>query len=232
MKVILVLILSFSALSQNKVIPNFGEAKSILRNIYGNKNITFYCGCAYQKRSIKSGCSLKSLKKRKRDTRLEWEHIVPASRFGKTFESWSASKSLCPPRKRKNGKMKKISSRKCASKKSKSFRLMSSDLFNLVPVVGTVNAWRSAKKMKVIKDGKIICNDVSHSKGFFSPPKSKKGNIARIYLYMSHVYPDHFKLSQKEIKMFDLWNKTDPVDDNECKIYYHKSKMLLLTYLI
>ncbi len=214
-----------SVLAQNKSIPNFGEAKSVLRNIYGNKNKTFYCNCAYQKKSIKSGCNLNSKKRRKRDSRLEWEHVVPASRFGKTFVEWKQSKKICPPRQKKNGKLKKISSRKCATKKNKDFRYMAADLINLVPVVGTVNAWRSAKKIKGLGKAKPICSTgAKQSKKFFSPPASKRGDVARIYQYMFENYPRNLILNVEEKEMFTVWAKKDPVDSMECEIYFKKSK--------
>ena len=52
----------------------------------------------------------------------------------------------------------------------------------------------------------------------FEPPDGKKGDIARIYLYMNDKYLDLKILPQDKVEMFLSWHKNDPVSVEE-KIY-------------
>ena len=45
------------------------------------------------------------------------------------------------------------------------------------------------------------------------PKKDIRGNIARIYLYMSETYG--VPLSESEIKQYSKWNRSDPADKDE-----------------
>ena len=49
------------------------------------------------------------------------------------------------------------------------------------------------------------------------PKESIRGEIARTYLYMDSVYPGRGIISKKNRKLFDAWNKSDPVDEWECE---------------
>ena len=49
------------------------------------------------------------------------------------------------------------------------------------------------------------------------PKESIRGEIARTYLYMDSVYPGRGIISNKNRKLFDAWNKSDPVDEWECE---------------
>ena len=49
------------------------------------------------------------------------------------------------------------------------------------------------------------------------PKESIRGEIARTYLYMDSVYPGKGIISKKNRKLFDGWNKSDPVDQWECE---------------
>lgn len=211
--------------AQNTQITSFGEAKSTLMKVYGHKNKTFYCDCPYQKKSIKlRKCNLKLKKYKKRSSRLEWEHIVPAHAFGQSFSQWRNSATICGYRKNKKGKKKKISSRKCA-RKNKLFSAMESDIYNLVPAVGSVNALRSNFSMAQLTSSEMeICPGVMKSKKKFMPADNKKGDVARIYLYMDQVYPGHGIISKKNTKLFQAWDKLDPVDKEECELAKRKQK--------
>ena len=49
------------------------------------------------------------------------------------------------------------------------------------------------------------------------PPPEKWGDIARTYFYMGAAYPGHGVISKKNRKLFEAWNKMDPVDEWECE---------------
>ena len=125
----------------NKRIPNFRKAKRIAREFYDYSPFrSFYCNCPFKGSKVQLGeCPLpSSLKQHTRSQKIEWEHIVPASAFGKKFPAWIKGHQHC-----KNKKGTPFKGRKCARIRSRKFRLMEADLYNLVPVVGKVNAIRS-----------------------------------------------------------------------------------------
>lgn len=192
---------------------SFNKSKTKLnKSVYGHKNKTFYCGCSYQAKSIDlKSCEVKTNKHKKRKTRLEWEHIVPAHAFGESFLEWREHKKIC-------GKKSK-SPRKCARRKSKLFKLMEGDPFNLVPAVGSVNALRSNYSFAEIYEGEELCAGFRLKDRKVMPAKHLKGDIARIYFYMNNKYPHRGIISRKNTKLFEAWNKLDPISPEECKRY-------------
>jgi deoxyribonuclease-1 len=59
--------------------------------------------------------------------------------------------------------------------------------------------------------------DVEIKNKIVEPKESIRGEIARTYLYMGSVYPGRGIISKKNRKLFDAWNKSDPVDEWECE---------------
>ena len=133
-----------------------------------------------------------------RTTRIEWEHIMPAENFGKHLPCW------------KEGGRK-------ACQSDPVFTKMEADMMNLVPAVGELNGDRSnyrygANEPKVGQYGR--CNfevDFEANRAYVRP--EIRGDIARVYLYMSQKY--NINLSKQETQMMEAWNKLDPMDDWE-----------------
>lgn len=207
--------------AQNKQIKSFQQAKVENRNIYGNENLTFYCRCPYQANSIKSKrCKVETKKFTKRKSRLEWEHIVPAHAFGHSFKQWRENKTIC---KTKNKKFK--TPRSCA-RQNKEFVQMESDIYNIVPVVGAINAIRNKYSMAMFNPHKSeLCPGLFVENRKIMPPERIRGDIARIYFYMQQTYPGRGIISKKNIKLFQAWDKLDPVDKLECEITRKKQKI-------
>lgn len=201
--------------SGNKTIHSFTKAKHLLKDIYADYSKTFYCMADY----LPNGTVIHpegfvSPKFAKRSKKIEWEHIVPAENFGRGFTEWREGHPLCVDKKGKPFK-----GRKCAEKVNKEFRLMLSDMYNLVPAIGSVNALRSnlnfTEMHPSVKSAfgtcllKIYENQVE-------PPEWTKGAIARTYFYVEMVYPS-FKISDKMRKLLTIWDKRYPVDAWECE---------------
>lgn len=198
----------------------FGNAKTVLADkVYGNKGKTFYCGCDYQKKSIKSkSCGIVTKKHKKRQKRLEWEHVVPAHAFGQSFKQWREHKKFC-------GKKSK-SPRKCARKMNPLFKEMEGDIFNLVPSIGAINALRSNYSFTDGIDKKYeVCPGMKIHNRKVTPPQNIIGDIARIYFYMDETYPGRGVISNSRKKQFLAWHKIDPPDRNECEIYFKKKEL-------
>ena len=217
--ILILICFSNNSFSQNQTINNFSKSKKILLKIHKNNPYTFYCGCSYKNKTPNlSSCGYKIFKNNKRAKRIEFEHIVPASRFGKKFESWKNGNFKCI----KNGK--KFKGRKCARKISKKFRLMEADLYNLQPTVGEINQRRQNFKMSIIPGEKRNYGkcDFEVQNRFVEPSPNIRGDIARTYFYMAKNYSNYIKLEKSELSLFSEWNNVDPVDDWECK----KSKLI------
>lgn len=205
----------------NKKYESFIEVKNLLlEKVYYDHRKTFYCNCSFSKNK-KVRCKTG---KGKRAGSVEWEHIVPASRFGKTFKQWKSKKSwecMLPDiiQKITGFKCRKTSGRQNLREKSKEYRLMESDMYNLVPAVGLINQKRSNLPFGNVpgEERKFGSCDFEVSDSIAEPFPGVRGNIARTYFYMNKAYPDRVKLNSKEIKMFKKWNKADPVDTWECE---------------
>ena len=138
------LILAFAAglaaAAGNTQIESFNQAKKTLeREVYQDHRITFYCQAPFDSRkNITLPAGFTTPKHEKRAHRIEWEHVVPAENFGRAFSEWRDGADVCVDNKGRNFK-----GRKCAEKANREYRLMQSDLYNLYPAIGAVNALRS-----------------------------------------------------------------------------------------
>ena len=203
------------AYSQNIQITSFSKSKKLLLKVYKDNPVTLYCGCTFKgKKPNLSSCGYIPKKDKKRANRIEWEHVVPAHAFGQSFSEWRTGHPKCV---NKNGK--KFKGRKCAQKVNEEYRRMQADMFNLYPAIGEVNGRRSNYSMGIIEGEKreFGACDVEIKSRKVEPREEIRGEIARTYMYMDSVYPCRGIISKKNRKLFDAWNKSDPVDDWECE---------------
>ena len=198
---------------------SFSKSKRILaKEIYKDHQVSFYCSCDYslKKKSPDSkkkrltpdwkSCGYEPRKQPKRASRIEWEHVMPAHHFGKHLQCW------------KDGGRK-------ACRKDPLFKQMESDMHNLVPAVGEVNGDRSNYKYGIITGEKRAygqCDvEIDFKARTAEPAPNIRGDIARIYLYMTDRYGT--RLSKQQRKLMLVWSKQDPIDAWERK----KNKMVL-----
>ncbi|MCS5710533.1 endonuclease [Candidatus Berkiella aquae] len=189
---------------------SFQEAKKQAKLIWLDYPETLYCGCKFDSQlNVDHGSCSYTPGDSRRAHRVEWEHLVPASWFGKQRECWR--EPICEV---KEGK--KYKGRKCCEKSDKEFRKMYTDLHNLVPSVGEVNQARNdyrfgefypeSKEQKYNFHGCKIIIDTRYR--VVEPRDEAKGLIARAHLYMADTYA--FKLSDTQEKMYQRWNKKYP----------------------
>ena len=206
------------ARSYNQGIINFNKSKQALLKIHLNHPYTLYCNCKFIGKTVDlKSCGYKPYKDPKRAVRLEWEHVVPAQAFGQSFKEWRDGASSCI---RGN---KKFKGRKCAQQNPE-YAKMEADLYNLYPEVGELNGLRSNFSMtefgkndrrpssKTFGECRAI---VSERK--FEPMDAAKGVVARTYMYMDQAYPNRGIISQKNRKLFEVWDKLYPVTPWECQ---------------
>lgn len=198
----------------NRAIKSFYSAKRHVGDVHreGRHEVTFYCGCSYREKDVDlKSCGYEVRKNEKRARRIEFEHVVPASRYGRNFDAWSKGHPDCE----KKGRSYK--GRDCARRVSEAFNLMEADMFNLQPAIGEVNGDRSNYRMTVL-DGEAReygrC-DVEIRDRLIEPRPEVRGDVARTYLYMAWAYPEVVILEPKEREMFARWDREDPPDDWE-----------------
>lgn len=212
---LLFLILPFYVSAGNQTIQSFSTAKKILeKQVYNNHRQTIYCGAKFNaQKQVTPPPGFTTTKYIKRSKKVEWEHIVPAENFGRTFSEWRDGNKQCI-----NSKGKAFKGRKCAEKVNLEYRFMQSDLFNLYPAIGAVNALRSNYNFTLLPTAKSdfgSCAMKIDSKKA-EPPKASIGRIARTYLYMDATYK-HYSMSRQQKQLMSAWDKMQPVDKWECE---------------
>jgi deoxyribonuclease-1 len=214
----LILMLCISAASLaggNESITSFSKAKKLLeQKIYTNHRETIYCAAKFDvQKNVIAPVGFTTNKHKKRAKRIEWEHIVPAENFGRTFSEWREGHPKCVSKKGKGFK-----GRKCASKMNKEYRLMQADMYNLFPAIGAVNAMRSNYNFAAqvnVKSGFGRC-DMKIDNRKAEPPIESRGRIARSYLYMNSAYT-RYNMSKSQKQLMNAWDRMYPVSAWECE---------------
>lgn len=208
----LLLVTSAFAWAKNPV--SFSTSKKILREqIYVENPQTLYCSANFDLfGNIQLPEGFYTERYQSRSSRIEWEHIVPAENFGRTFSEWRNGHSMCVS---KTGTSYK--GRRCAEKTNPEFRTMLADMYNLYPAIGSVNAARKNYNFAILPDEPYafgIC-PVKISKRKVEPPESVRGVIARTYKYMAATY-SRYRMSKQQARLMDAWDSLYPVDFWEC----------------
>lgn len=190
-----------------------------------------YCGCPFSPdpghglRVDLAACGYEAVHDPARAERIEWEHAVPAAKFGRTFAAWREGDDRCV-----DGHGKRFRGRSCARLASPEFARIEADLHNLFPAVGEVNGLRGDLPMglldppeaggktprespkQVIRFGQCT----SRVEGAFFLPRSEvHGDVARAYKYMDASYPERHILDDAHRALMDAWDAEDPPDDWE-----------------
>ncbi len=199
----------------NTDIDSFNDAKRLLeRKVYFDHRVTLYCEATFdQRKNITLPEGFVTDKHEKRATRVEWEHVVPAENFGRSFKEWREGDRACV-----NPNGKTFKGRKCAEKVNYDFRLMQAELYNLYPAIGAVNAMRQNYNFQLLPGvpSSFGSCQMKIDRRRAEPPENARGPIARTYLYMAETYPQHFKLSKQQERLMQGWDNQYPVDKWEC----------------
>lgn len=198
-------------------IENFGDAKAAMEKyvVYDHRE-TIYCGAKFDaEKRILAAPGFQPKKENARARRMEWEHAVPAVKFGGELPAWKNGHPECiNPRSRKP-----FRGRKCAERVEKEFRDMEADLYNLFPVIGAVNPVRGNRDYAELPtEPNAFGACAAKAKGsHFEPPDRAKGQVARASLYMAATYPARYKPEAWQTDLFEAWNRHFPVDEWECE---------------
>lgn len=214
LSVILILYCACGYASGNTFNQSFNKAKRYLeQSVYHDHRETLYCGAKFdEKKAITLPDGFVTTKHKKRQHKIEWEHVVPAENFGRTFAEWRDGHKDCV-----DNKGKSFKGRKCAEKVNLEFRYMQSDMYILFPAIGSVNAMRSNYNFVAYLDVKTEFGscDMPISDNKAVPPERARGQIARTYLYMHETY-SRYKMSKQQRQLMNAWDKMYPVSEWEC----------------
>lgn len=198
----------------NQANDSFNKAKKVLQHqVYHDHRITFYCGALFdQQKNITLPVGFTTQKHQKRAKKVEWEHIVPAENFGRTFAEWREGHPACV-----DSKGKAFKGRRCAEKVNLEYRYMQSDMYNLVPAIGAVNAVRSNYNFRPLPEASSDFGScemkIEDQKA--EPPAQSRGAIARTYQYMEVTYP-RYRMSRQQQQLMAAWDRQYPVTAFEC----------------
>lgn len=187
---------------------SFDQAKVLSKeSVYFDRNLigTFYCGCEWEWVGRSGGridfdsCGYEVRAQQVRAERLEWEHVVPASNFGRARQCWQdGGRSNCLAN-------------------DPIFRLMEADMHNLTPSVGEVNADRSNYNFGVLPSTQYQHGScpikIDFAQRTAEPSRSVKGKVARIYFYMHDRYD--LRMSRQQQQLLMAWDSEIPVTEWE-----------------
>lgn len=218
----------------------YAVKKEMADKVYYDHRRTLYCDAEYDKfKRIKrlQGFRLPDIRKvdfrvydiseeelQLKAERMEWEHIVPAENFGRTFKEWNSGHSNCVSRKGKPYK-----GRGCAEQESEEFRYMYTDMYNLYPSIGAVNYLRANFNFTQFNEKDSISSIFGScmmkiSKNRVEPRDDIKGMIARTYFYMEKSYP-RYKIGEPMRSILKVWDMKFPINEWECKRAYRIEKL-------
>ncbi len=199
----------------------FSASKKLLAQIHEDiqHQTTLYCGCPYSRTTASGGdvdreaCGLEAKSDDKRSDRVEWEHVVPASWFGRDRACWKTGHAKCV-----NSKGKAYKGRKCCSKRGVDSEFMRAyvDPHNLFPSSGEVNGNRSAWPFGVVPGEKRVYGqcDFEFANKTAEPATGVRGELARAMLYMADRYGVDVRMSRADLK---AWHEADPAQPWEIK---------------
>ncbi|WP_231620041.1 endonuclease [Pseudoalteromonas sp. NGC95] len=199
---------AFACLTHGGDIPtSWSKAKQIIRDkVYFDHRITKYCGCSYEVKGVSGGvidtssCGYNGseMKYQNAINVLDWEHVVPASLTpAKEMNCWvNGSRNIC-------------------ERTSKEAKAIIFDFHNLVPSIGQTNRIRSNSRYGIIEgeEQRLGLCDFEWSKGITEPSERIRGELARVWLYMS--YRHNVVIPEDERLMFLRWSLSDPPDEWE-----------------
>jgi deoxyribonuclease-1 len=210
----IVTIYSSTVFAENQEIDSFSKAKKLLeKQVYNNHRTSLYCGAEFgPSKKVIPPKGFTTTKYLKRSEKIEWEHVVPAENFGRTFSEWQKGHKLCV-----NNKGKSFKGRRCAEKVNTEYRYMQADLYNLFPAIGAVNALRSNYSFTVLPAAQSDFGscDMKVDNRKAEPPERARGQIARTYLYMESTYK-RYSMSKAQRQLMNAWDKMYPITAWEC----------------
>jgi deoxyribonuclease-1 len=184
-----------------------------LEELYRDRHrVELYCGCELDDELVplRARCGYEPRREGVRAQRIEWEHLMPAERFGRELACWSGA--TCE---RRRGRA--CCGASAASGGDPRFHAMEGDMHNLAPTIGELNADRSNRPYGEVpgetRDYGACDFEVDRASGRAGPVElapSVRGDAARAWLYMAEAYG--IELEEEERRLLLEWSTSDPPD--------------------
>jgi deoxyribonuclease-1 len=204
----------------------WSRAKTTASDIYLSQSkddiyTSFYCGCKISPRGSSGGdvdlnsCGYQPRKSVNRARRLEWEHVVPASKIAQGRSCWTQGAAQCV-----SSSGKAFKGRECCEIADPIYNMAATDPINLVPSIGEVNGDRSNYAYGMIAGEERsygACDmEISSRLRLAEPPENRRGDVARIWAYMSRAYG--IEVTPEQADLYRGWIASDPVSADETNI--------------
>jgi len=213
----LLLFLSATLLFSHEL-ESFAQAKKRMQYVYKYHPEAFFSGCAYNYKKTDEidygSCGYTPAQSENGAGHIVWEAVMTPERYGGELACWREGDKECV-----DSDGKPFKGKRCCRKVSKAFRIMQADMMNLVPVIDTLGSARNGFSFgsDAPKTGQYgtVAFEVDPTKRQLHVRPEIRGDIARIYLYMSDTY--NIRLSDGESTQMEQWNREDPEDAWEKK---------------
>lgn len=192
---------------------SFAASKRRLARVHRDElAVDYYCGCRFDLDRDGDGieraeCGFAPIHESERSARIEWEHVVPASWFGRHRRCWQTALPGC-----------QRAGRECCQKADPEFRRMAGDPRNLTPVIGALNAARADLAYGEVKGpatGQFGRCDFALRDGVVQPPAARRGDLARISLRFLQRYGSAVQTPENYEDLLQSWDRLDPPDGFE-----------------
>lgn len=200
----------------DRIAFSYRSAKQHLRRIHAAHRVTVYCGCRYSEAHTldPEACGYTAEVHGPRRGRVEWEHAVPTSWIGQTRDAWRNGHEKCV-----TNDGQPYRGRRCAQRVDPLYKLAESDMYNLFPAIGAVNAIRGHHTLDEVPGEAREYGpcDFEDDGRRFEPRPEVRGELARAHLYMHWAYPTLRVLRPDTKARMEAWSRADPVDAWECQ---------------
>ncbi len=183
------------------------SAKQSLQDLYATSRITFFCEQPFSETGILQ--PIAHPYQAMLPETVHWMHIVPLKQLARDY--------ACYQQKCVNKKGKIFKGLHCCKQHDVLFQRMIKDLHNLVPETKQLKQQRAHSVFAEFSNSSSPSNRcqlfLDKKRRRLEPPPSKRGMIARTYLYMKDTYP--FTLSAEETALYWQWHQRYPVTPAE-----------------
>jgi len=203
-----------TAFAQNTTIDSFNHAKKLLTQVFAGHETEFYCGCTYAGNEVDlASCGYQPKKDPDRASASNGNTLSLQRHLDQSFPEWREGHPACVDSKGKSLQRAEL----CQENGDTSFDTWKPTSTTWSPPLARINGLRSNYSMEMIPGEKreFGACDVEIENRKIEPRPEIRGDIARTYMYMEWAYPGHGYSPESNQKLFEAWNKEDPVDDWE-----------------
>lgn len=178
-------------------------AKQPLQDLYTTSRMTFFCEQPFSETGVLQPIAHQH--QAALTEKVQWMPIVPLKQLARDY--------ACYQQKCVNKKGKIFKGLRCCEQHDAQFQRMAKDLHNLVPETKQLKQQRARYRFAEFSHHSSTSHhcqlfiDKKHRR--LEPPPSKRGIIARTYLYMKDTYS--LTLTAEELALYWRWHQQYPV---------------------